>query len=158
VGGGTRAGLEVVARDGAAERHVEVRVCVDAARHHEFSAGVDCRVPRPRRRGVRPENCGDLAVHDCDVCRIRVDRGYDRATLDQRTNHGSPSSAQTAWRRHPRRVAPGRKSVYGKARMRACVHASQPEIEADLTRALTENGYELTPKGEEAQLIVIDLG
>ena len=39
--GGDRAGLEVVGRVGAAERHVEVRVHVDAAGHHVLARGVD---------------------------------------------------------------------------------------------------------------------
>ena len=41
VGGGERAGLEVVARRRAAERHVEVRVRVDAAGEDVLAAGVD---------------------------------------------------------------------------------------------------------------------
>ena len=46
VGGGDRAGLEVVGGRRAAERHVEVRVDVDAAGHDELARGVD----RPCRR------------------------------------------------------------------------------------------------------------
>ena len=41
VGGGDGAGLEVVGRRRPAERHVEVGVHVDAARHHQHAGGVD---------------------------------------------------------------------------------------------------------------------
>jgi len=47
-----RAGLEVVGGRGAAERHVHVRVRVDAAREDVLAGGVDGHVPRARRRAA----------------------------------------------------------------------------------------------------------
>ena len=60
VGGGDGAGLEVVGRRRAAERHVEVRVHVDAARHHEHAGRVDDGVGRAgsgRGRSGRSRPC-----------------------------------------------------------------------------------------------------
>ena len=45
-----RAGFEIVARRGAAERHVEMRVRVDAAGQKQHARGVDHSIGRARRR------------------------------------------------------------------------------------------------------------
>ena len=78
-----RAGLEVVGRRRAAERHVEMRVDVDAAGQHVLAGRVDHRV------GVHVErraDDGDLLVLDEDVAAVLIRRGDDRAVLDQRAH------------------------------------------------------------------------
>ena len=76
--GGDRAGLEVVGRRRPAERHVEVRVRVDAAGDHELAGRVDDgRVDRGRL-AVR-EDRGDRRALDEDVAEVVVD-GRDDAT------------------------------------------------------------------------------
>ncbi len=55
-GSGARAGFEIVGRRGAAERHVEMGVDIDAAGHHVHS----CRVDH-RRRGIRRNAGAHLA-------------------------------------------------------------------------------------------------
>ena len=67
---GAGAGLEVVARGGAAERHVEMRVGVDAAGEKQHACGVD----HPIRRACRDTlaNLFDFLAFDQDVGRERV--------------------------------------------------------------------------------------
>ena len=61
---GDRAGLEVVGRRRAAERHVEVRVHVDPAREDVLAGGIDDAIRGHRQR--RPDR-GDLLLLDEDV-------------------------------------------------------------------------------------------
>ena len=80
---GDRARLEVVGRRRAAERHVEVRVDVDAAR-----AGRTCRsrrsCGRPRRVERSSRSAAIFSSSIEDVAPVEVGRGDDRAVLDQR--------------------------------------------------------------------------
>ena len=74
------AGLDVVDRGRAAERHVEVRVRVDAARQQVLAARVDDPV------GLLVERLADerdRLVLDEDVRDVVVGRGHDAAALDQ---------------------------------------------------------------------------
>ena len=91
---GDRAGLEVVGRRRAAERHVEVRVDVDAAGDHVLARRVDRAVGLDRSRG--PRRSARSSRLDEDVAAVEVGRGDDRAALDQRVLPMSASSRQLA--------------------------------------------------------------
>jgi hypothetical protein len=72
--------LDVVDRDRAAKRHVEMRVRIDAARKHVLARGVDHLV------GLDVERLADQRhglVLDEDVCRVVVGRRHDAAAFDQ---------------------------------------------------------------------------
>ena len=77
---GDRAGLEIVGRGRAAERHVHVGVHVDAAGQDELALGVDD--PIGRHRQGRADG-GDLLALDEDVADVLISGGDDRAVLDQ---------------------------------------------------------------------------
>ena len=79
-GGGDGAGLEVVGRGGAAERHVHVGVHVDAAGQDELALGVDDAVGRHRQRRADGR---DLFAVDEHVADVLISRGDDRAVLNQ---------------------------------------------------------------------------
>ena len=72
--------LDVVDRGRPAERHVEVRVRVDAARQQVLAARVDDPV---RRLVERLADERDRLVVDVDVGHVVVGRGHDAAALDQ---------------------------------------------------------------------------
>ena len=74
------AGLEVVDRDRAAERHVEMRVWVDAARQHVLSRRVDRPLGRDVEIGADQQN--PLAL-DEDVRDEVVGGGDDAPSPDQ---------------------------------------------------------------------------
>ena len=80
---GARAGLEVVGRGRAAERHVHVGVDVDAAGQHVLAGGVDHLVDVGGGDVERHADDGDLLVLDQHVARVLIDRGDNRAVLDQ---------------------------------------------------------------------------
>ena len=84
---GDRAGLEVVGRRGAAERHVHVRVHVDAAGQDVLALGVDHLVGR---HGQRRADGRDLLALDEDVADVLIGGGDDGAVLDQDA-HGTPT-------------------------------------------------------------------
>ncbi len=90
VRGGDRAALEVVGRRRAAERHVEMRVRVDAARDHELARGVeDAGVESGR--GAGGEDRGDRRALDEHVAPVVVDGGDDAPALDEKTAHNATS-------------------------------------------------------------------
>src|SRR5581483_154729 len=78
--GGDLAGLDVVDRHGPAERHVEVRVRVDAARQHVLAGRVDDAVGGYIE--VEPDE-GDPLVFDEHVGDVVVGCGDDTTTFDQ---------------------------------------------------------------------------
>ena len=80
--GGDRAGLEVVGRRGAAERHVEMRMNVDAARQDVLSRGVDRTVGLEAMRRQVAADGGDCAVLAVDVGDVVVTRRDDAAVGD----------------------------------------------------------------------------
>ena len=89
VGGGDGAGFEVVGADGAAERHVEVGVDVNAAGHDVAARGGEHLAGGFRRQGSG--DGGDAAVFDADVGLEGVGGGNDSAALDERVElHRSP--------------------------------------------------------------------
>ena len=80
-----RAALEVVGRRRPAERHVQMRVDVDAAGQDVLVRRVDDRV------GVdieRRADDGNLLVLDEHVAPVLIRGGDDRAVLDQRAHDG----------------------------------------------------------------------
>src|SRR5262249_7882055 len=79
------AGLDVVDRDGAPERHVEVRMRVDAAREDVLAARVDHLV---RRDVERLADQRDGLVLGADVRDVVVRRGDAPASLDQDRHRG----------------------------------------------------------------------
>ena len=79
-----RAGGEVVAGRRPAEEHLDVRVRVDRAGHHELSGRVDHLVCLDVERRAEER---DLLALDEDVADVVVGRGDDAASLDQ---HGHP--------------------------------------------------------------------
>src|SRR5579863_5773476 len=79
-GRGNGAGLKIVGGLGSAERHVEMRVDIDAARKQQMIAGID-GARSVFRRQLRRDG-GDFATGDADVSPRRVDRGDDRSVLD----------------------------------------------------------------------------
>ena len=84
--GCTRAGVVVVDRARAAERHRHVRVVVDQARQHEAAGRVD-----DLRVGVPDVADGDdLLPVDQDVGDRRVAGGHDRAAADERSHAAPP--------------------------------------------------------------------
>jgi hypothetical protein len=78
--GGPGAGLERVAGVGAAERHLHVRVRVDAAGDDVLAARVDDGV------------CGRRQV-GCQQLRARLEHGGDRRTVDEHVGPGPPRRA-----------------------------------------------------------------
>ena len=92
---GRLAGRDVVDRDGAAERHVEVRMRVDRAREHELAGGVDHPVGSDVER--RADQRYPLAL-DEHVGDGRVGCRHDPATLDQ---HGHGASSRPVVRPGP---------------------------------------------------------
>src|SRR5207248_9675453 len=84
--------LEVVDRDRAAERHVEMRVRVDTARQDELAGRVDHLV---RLDVQRLADQGDPLAVDEDVSDVVVGRGDDAAAFDQNGHCGSPFSARS---------------------------------------------------------------
>ncbi len=72
--------LDVVDRHGAPERHVEMRVGIDAARQHEPSTSIDRAVGFELERLADP---GDPFALDEDVRNVIVRRGHDATALDQ---------------------------------------------------------------------------
>jgi hypothetical protein len=80
-GGGDRPGGEVVGRVGPAERHVEVRVHVDAAGQHVLSGGIDRLVGV--NVGERRSDDRDLFVLDQHVSLVLIDRSDNRAVPNQ---------------------------------------------------------------------------
>jgi hypothetical protein len=78
--GGDGAGFEIVGGGGAAERHVHVRVHVDAAWEHVLAPGVDDLVGRHGQR--RPDGRDFLAI-DEHVSGVLIRCGDDRAVFDQ---------------------------------------------------------------------------
>jgi hypothetical protein len=90
------AGGERVGREGAAERHLQVRVRVDAAGDDVRAVGVDDPVghPRPLLGDVRAGRGqrGDALAVDEHVGGQRAGRVDDRATADQRHHHGLTNS------------------------------------------------------------------
>lgn len=88
-GGRPGPGLEGVGGVGAAERHLHVRMRVDAAGDDVLAGGVDGPVGGPalgRVRAVRGE-CGDAAALDEYVCMEFVGRGDDEAAVDDGAAH-----------------------------------------------------------------------
>jgi len=73
-------GLDVVDRHRSTERHVQMRVRVDAARQDVLAARVDHLV---RRDVQRLADQGDALTLDEDVGDVVVRRGDHAATLDQ---------------------------------------------------------------------------
>ena len=86
-------GREVVARDGAAERHLEVRVRVDRTRHDDHSGGVDDLVGLDVERVAHE---GDRLALDVDVTPVVVGGGDDTAALDQHGHGSAPFVSGTA--------------------------------------------------------------
>jgi hypothetical protein len=86
--------LDVVDRHRAAERHVEVRVRVDAARQHVLAARVDDAV---RADVERLADQGDPLAFDVDVADIVVRGGDDAPALDQNRHRGSPFSVACSY-------------------------------------------------------------
>jgi hypothetical protein len=80
--------LDVVDRDRPAERHVEVRVRVDAARQQVLAARVDHAVRVDVERLADQRHALVLDVHVGDVV---VGRGHDAAALDQHGHGPLPS-------------------------------------------------------------------
>src|SRR5206468_2137487 len=82
---GDGAGLEVVGGRAPAERHVEVRVNVDAAGDDVLPGCVDRLIGRQTgKRGLSPiSDRGDLFVLDQDVPAVLVGRRDDRSAADQ---------------------------------------------------------------------------
>ncbi len=77
---GGRARLEIVGGRRAAERHVEMRVHVDAAGQDVLAVRVDRLV---RGHVERCPDQRDLLVFDEDVALVLIDRGDDGAVLDE---------------------------------------------------------------------------
>ncbi len=76
-----RAGLEILAGDGAHERQLHVRVRIDAARHHVLAAGVDDAGARRRFQAfAHGGNQAILAQHVGAKRLVGVDDG---AAFDQ---------------------------------------------------------------------------
>jgi hypothetical protein len=85
-GGCARAGVVVVDRARAAERHRHVRVVVDQAWQHVAAAGVDdLRIDLPER----PDR-GDLLAVDQHVGDRLVVGSYNRSALDERPHAPPP--------------------------------------------------------------------
>ena len=79
---------DVVDRDGAAERHVEMRVRVDRTRQHQLAGRIDDDVRVDVER--RPDQRDPLAL-DVDVGNGRIGCGDDAAVPDQHGHRGSSS-------------------------------------------------------------------
>jgi hypothetical protein len=88
VGGcyGTR--LEIVGGRRASERHVEMRMHVDATREYVLSGGIDGAIGRHRERGA---DDGNRVALDEDVAAILIGGGDDGAAGDEQ-RHGSCST------------------------------------------------------------------
>ncbi len=84
-GRGARAGFEIVGRGGAAERHVEVRVGVDAAGDHVHAGGVDDAGGVLRDAGT---DLFDTAVFDEHIRPRGIPRRHHRAIANQSVCHG----------------------------------------------------------------------
>ena len=86
-GRGDGAGLEVVGRGRAAERHVHVGVHVDAAGQDVLALGVDDAIGRHRQGRADGR---DLVAFDEDVADILISRRDDGAVLDENA-HVAPT-------------------------------------------------------------------
>ena len=118
---GPGAGLEVVGRDRAAERHLHVGVAVDAAGDDVLAGGVDDRVGRPALAGAQGD---DLLVLDQHVDRELVGRGDDEPARDERSHLRRPPRLRRRARRGPPR--PRRASAKGVGRCAARCRAGRP--------------------------------
>ena len=87
--GGRLARLDVVDRHRPAERHVEMRVRVDAARQHVLAARVDHAVGGHVERLA---DQGDPLAFDVDVADVVVGGGDDAPAFDQNRHCESPFS------------------------------------------------------------------
>ena len=80
-GGGGGSGIEIVANNGAHERHLHVSMGIDAAGHHVLSCGINNLRPG---RNVEPlANRGDAVVHAVHIGPNRPIRRNHGATLDE---------------------------------------------------------------------------
>src|SRR6516162_700642 len=71
------------------DRHAAMDMRVDAARHHDLTAGVDDTRGAGRLEAARPADGGDLAAGDADICELSTGRHDRGAAGDEKIEHSA---------------------------------------------------------------------